>query len=70
MLDTIIGTESKNYCPKCNMTELTDEAKFCSSCGTKLTVKPVPPVCKYCGQTNRLGANFCVYCGITLLTLI
>ncbi len=49
-------------CPKCG-TANPAEAKFCNSCGTKLTgtVK-----CPKCGTENPAGAKFCSNCGAEL----
>ncbi len=49
-------------CKKCG-TENLDDAKFCSSCGSRLDAK----FCPKCGRSNPDEAKFCNNCG-TLLT--
>lgn len=44
-------------CPKCGE-EVSPSAKFCSSCGTKLSV-----VCEVCGTSLKSTAKFCTNCG-------
>lgn len=46
-------------CKNCGAT-VSDTAKFCPECGTKIMAKPV---CINCGAELRDGAKFCVECG-------
>lgn len=46
-------------CPKC-YSEISDDAAFCSNCGTKIEK------CKQCGNVLMPGANYCSYCGVAL----
>ena len=45
-------------CKKCGAENL-DDAKFCSSCGSRLDAK----YCQKCGKVNPDNAKFCNYCG-------
>ena len=49
-------------CPNCN-NEITDNAKFCRYCGTKIETQPEQAKCPKCGALNRQGATFCDSCG-------
>lgn len=49
-------------CPNCNK-EITDNAKFCRHCGTKIETQPEQVKCPKCGALNRQGATFCDSCG-------
>ena len=49
-------------CPKCQH-ENSDQAKFCNSCGSKLS-----NTCSKCGMDNNLEAKFCSHCGFSLAT--
>ncbi|MCA9868255.1 MAG: zinc ribbon domain-containing protein, partial [Anaerolineales bacterium] len=44
-------------CPSCQA-ENSDNAKFCSNCGTALL-----QACPQCGAEQPAGANFCNNCG-------
>jgi len=46
-------------CPKCNA-QLSDEARFCENCGTKLDAITT---CPSCGKSISSGARFCMHCG-------
>lgn len=54
------------YCDQCG-TQLNDNAKFCSICGTPVapTIEvPKVPLCKNCGEPIiEEGASFCANCG-------
>jgi len=56
-------------CPECG-TVNPPNAKFCSSCGTELTLVQAEAVtsltCPKCGTENNLEAKFCVKCGAPL----
>lgn len=52
-------TDASVSCPVCH-TMNPRLAKFCQSCGTKLSSGIV---CENCGANNPLGAKFCVECG-------
>ncbi len=47
-------------CPACD-TENSELARFCATCGTRLTV-----VCPHCAAAVSLEARFCTSCGATL----
>ena len=50
---------SELICPKCQ-TKLPMGTKFCSQCGTNLTIASV---CPSCGATLTSGSRFCPQCG-------
>jgi len=56
------------FCSKCG-TELTEGAKFCSSCGQHVGVTDAAPstsFCPQCGSTLDSGQTFCGKCGYRL----
>lgn len=53
----------QNYCPNCGMFEMGDSAKYCSTCGTKLSMPPQPKFCTNCHKATRLHDTFCPFCG-------
>ena len=59
-------------CPFCGM-ETDSDSKFCSSCGTEMTIKVKTPekeqlekFCSECGENNSPEARFCRICGTAL----
>ena len=52
---------ARNVCPNCGA-EMAPGVKFCSECGTNMTV-PLIPKCKNCGAELTAGAKFCGECG-------
>ncbi len=58
------ATNKTVECPKCHSL-LSEEAKFCPKCGTK--IEPAgPSFCVECGNQLRPGAKFCPKCGIKI----
>ena len=53
-------------CQQCH-TELMEDAKFCSGCGTPVPQPLVAPVCQQCQTELMEGARFCTECGDPVL---
>ena len=49
-------------CQNCN-SELLEDAKFCTTCGTPVAVAPAGPVCPKCDAPLLPDARFCTTCG-------
>lgn len=59
------SSNSFNICPRCgNSNALT--AKYCSRCGTQLSVPEEPIICHACHTRNTAMANYCRNCGAQL----
>lgn len=53
------------FCEQCGA-QLSDNAKFCSTCGVAVVSQvetPVIPLCKKCGGEMKVGDSFCENCG-------
>lgn len=56
------------YCDQCGA-QLSDKAKFCSTCGTFVTPAIDPPTvirCRNCGELIEEGSCFCASCGSSI----
>jgi serine/threonine protein kinase len=51
-------------CPKCHTTNQVRDP-YCCKCGEPLT--DLAPPCHHCGQINRMGSRWCIYCGNRLV---
>lgn len=49
-------------CQNCN-SELLEDAKFCTTCGTPVAAAPAGPVCPKCNAPMLPDARFCTTCG-------
>ena len=61
---TKVAHEVGRKCLQCG-TMLSDTAKFCPECGTKVEVER-PKFCPECGTKAEMGAKFCNECGTKL----
>ncbi len=59
------SSNSFNVCPRCGKANSLN-AKFCSSCGQKLTAPQEIIVCPKCHRANTSMASFCGACGAPL----
>ena len=53
-------------CQQCQ-TELMENAKFCSECGTEVPEPQSPPICQQCRTELMENAKFCFQCGTKVL---
>ena len=49
-------------CQNCN-SEILEDAKFCTTCGTPVAAAPAGPVCPKCNAPLLEDAKFCTTCG-------
>lgn len=53
-------------CENCGK-DLSQDAKFCGACGTKIMQVSLKKTCKSCGNINDSTSNFCLNCGEKLV---
>lgn len=52
-------------CPHCG-NAVSDDARFCNTCGADIALSGLDPVCPSCGMAQSPGARFCNNCGAAI----